>query len=67
MIARTTIDGIAVIYQGDPTSSGGTVLEGSAHYVENDNKLALKGHAVFCPAGETTGTIAEGNYGLNSA
>lgn len=58
------VDDLAVIYQGDTTTSAGTVLEGSAGYVENGNKLALKGHAVFCPACDGTGIIAEGSDGI---
>ncbi|KOY60252.1 PAAR domain-containing protein [Photorhabdus heterorhabditis] len=50
----------AFIRQGDKTSSGGTVLEGSDLIEFDDIPVARKGDKVSCPKhGETT--IAEGS------
>lgn len=64
MNMRTKVVGLDVIYQGDTTTTGGTVLEGVRSFFDQNHLLALKGHQVFCPACKQTGFIAQGSTAL---
>lgn len=57
---RTEIQGIKIIYQGDSTTTGGQVLQGTSLYKEYQRPVALQGHAVWCPACKSVGTISQG-------
>jgi uncharacterized Zn-binding protein involved in type VI secretion len=50
----------AVIRKGDPTSHGGTVIEGSAFDICEDREIAFLGHKVFCPKCKGVFPIIEG-------
>lgn len=50
-----------VIREGDPTSSGGFVLAGSATEVIDLRRVARMGDPVWCPACKSVGFIAQGN------
>lgn len=49
-----------IIRLGDPTSHGGTVLEGSQSDICMGKPIALLGHKVFCPKCRGTFPIVEG-------
>ncbi len=50
----------AVICKGDPTSHGGTVLEGNAIATANGRQIAQKGHKTHCPQCKGEFPIVEG-------
>jgi uncharacterized Zn-binding protein involved in type VI secretion len=52
--------GIEIIRQGDKTTHGGVVLEGSLTHLYLDKPVALVGHKVFCPKCKGIFSIAEG-------
>lgn len=52
--------GKAVILQGDGTSHGGTVLQGSANMQFKGINVALVGHLVSCPKCKGVFPIVEG-------
>lgn len=52
--------GKAIIRQGDPTSHGGTVIEGSLADLCEGKAIACVGHKVYCPKCKGTYPIIEG-------
>ena len=53
--------GRAFIVEGDKTSHGGTVLEGSAFSMTNGRRIARLGDKVYCPHCKRTTSIIEGD------
>jgi len=53
--------GRAFIVEGDKTSHGGTVLEGSAFSTTNGRRIARLGDKVYCPHCKKTTSIIEGD------
>lgn len=49
------------IVEGDKTSHGGTVLEGSAFSTTNGRRIARLGDKVYCPRCKKTTSIIEGD------
>lgn len=60
MVSRSSVFGVNVVCQGDPTTTGGKVLEGTPHHTEQGIPMALQGHTVYCPACKQVGKIAQG-------
>lgn len=50
-----------VIREGDPTTTGGTVVAGSSRYIAEHRQAARISDPVWCPACKSMGFIAEGN------
>ena len=50
-----------VVREGDPTTTGGFVLAGSATEVIDLRRVARMGDPVWCPACKSVGFIAQGN------
>ncbi|UTY58321.1 PAAR domain-containing protein [Massilia sp. erpn] len=50
----------AIICQGDPTSHGGQVLEGSPDATIDGRLIALRGHLTYCPLCKGKFPISEG-------
>jgi uncharacterized Zn-binding protein involved in type VI secretion len=49
------------IREGDPTSTGGFVVSGSATQLVEERRLARMGDPVWCPTCEKVGYIVQGN------
>ena len=49
------------VREGDPTSTGGFVVSGSATQLGEERRLARMGDPVWCPACEKVGYIVQGN------
>ncbi|MGV7962679.1 PAAR domain-containing protein [Photorhabdus tasmaniensis] len=61
---RSVVEGRQIILNGDTTTTGGNVLNGS-DLVNQQLEVARKGDPVFCPACKQTGAIAEGSNLFN--
>ena len=60
IIIKKVQNGREIIRQGDPTSHGGTALEGSLTDICMGKPIAYIGHKVFCPLCKGTYPIIEG-------
>ncbi|GKX52744.1 PAAR domain-containing protein [Budvicia aquatica] len=58
---RMMVQGKKIIVKGDTSTTGGTVLTGSADSSNDGKEIALVGDKVLCAACKATGVIAEGS------